>query len=111
MVRKKIGHLYVGGLTQPYATIKVSKTIRELDNKIIECRLNNNQWELMRERTDKSYPNSYTTVTGKNLFSPFTYKYYNISKGLSKEENIKCFKMKKHSRFPHIFISLYILYF
>lgn len=71
MLRKKVGQLFVGGLTQPYSTIKVSKTIRELDNKIIECRLNNNQWELMRERTDKSYPNSYTTVTG-NMSIPQT---------------------------------------
>lgn len=74
MVRKKVGHLYCGGLSQPYGTIKVSKAVRELDNKIIECRLNNNQWELMRERTDKSFPNGYATVIGvmNSITNPVT---------------------------------------
>lgn len=69
IVPKKVGHLYVGGYDRPIAHIKVSKQLKELDNKIIECKLENNQWVFMRERTDKSFPNSYTTAKGKDLDS------------------------------------------
>lgn len=62
---KKIGHLYVGQLDRPFASIKVTKDIKHLNNKIIECTMENNQWVFMRERVDKSYPNSYTTAMGK----------------------------------------------
>lgn len=64
MLEDYVGQLLVNGLDQPFGTIKVSKTIRELNNKIIECRFNRQKgcWELMRERTDKSYPNAYTTA-------------------------------------------------
>jgi len=67
-VKKKIGEMYVGGLSAPFANIKVSKAVRDLDGKIIECRLNEKQeWELMRERTDKSYPNAYSTAQGTHF--------------------------------------------
>ena len=36
--------------------------MREYDGKIIECALNGNGWVFMRERTDKSYPNSINTA-------------------------------------------------
>lgn len=37
-----------------------------LDNKIVECTINGQgQWELMRERTDKTMPNSYNTAMCK----------------------------------------------
>lgn len=64
MLEDHIGQLWVNGFDQPFSTIKVTKTIRELNNKIIECRYNRQKgnWELMRERTDKSYPNAYTTA-------------------------------------------------
>lgn len=62
---RKIGQLFVGQLERPFAHIKYSKNLKELNNKIIECRFENNQWIYMRERTDKSYPNSYTTATGE----------------------------------------------
>jgi mRNA-capping enzyme len=65
LIKKKIGELYVGQLSSPFAQIKVSKAVRDLDGKIIECRLNEKQeWELMRERTDKSYPNAFATANG-----------------------------------------------
>ncbi|KAJ2944534.1 hypothetical protein O0L34_g3880 [Tuta absoluta] len=59
----KVGHLYVGQLDRPFAVMKVSKDVKHLNNKIIECKFENNQWVFMRERTDKSFPNSYTTAT------------------------------------------------
>ena len=45
--------------------ILYTKDIKELDNKIIECKYENNQWVFMRERTDKSFPNSYNTAVGE----------------------------------------------
>ena len=62
---EKIGYLYVTGFEQPFSTMKVTKAISGLNQKIIECRWGeNNQWEFMRERLDKSYPNHYNTATG-----------------------------------------------
>lgn len=59
------GQLYVGNLDKPFDYIKVTKALKNYNNKIIECRYNehNKGWELMRERTDKSYPNAFTTAT------------------------------------------------
>ncbi|XP_058835362.1 mRNA-capping enzyme isoform X2 [Topomyia yanbarensis] len=62
MLRKKIGLLLVGGIDQPFDQIKLTKELRALDNRIIECKYENNGWVLMRERTDKSFPNSYNTA-------------------------------------------------
>lgn len=59
---KKIGLLFVGGLDTPFGQMKLTKELRELDNKIIECKYENNAWVFMRERTDKSFPNSYKTA-------------------------------------------------
>lgn len=66
MLAKEIGHLYVGGLNSPFGEIKVNKTLRQLDKKIIECSWDyeKNQWSFMRERTDKSFPNAYATAEG-----------------------------------------------
>lgn len=54
-------------MEQPFAQIKMSKDIKHLHNKIIECKLENNSWKFMRERTDKSYPNSYNTAKGREI--------------------------------------------
>lgn len=62
-----MGHLFVGRLDAPFAVMKYTKDIKDLDNKIIECKFENNQWKFMRERTDKSYPNSYDTAKGKTF--------------------------------------------
>jgi mRNA-capping enzyme len=51
-------------MATPFATIKYIKQLKDLDNKIIECKFENNGWTFMRERTDKSYPNSYNTAVG-----------------------------------------------
>lgn len=74
IVPKQIGQLYVGQLDKPFATMKYTKDIKELDNKIIECKFENNQWKFMRERTDKSFPNAYTTAKAvcESITNPVT---------------------------------------
>ncbi|KAJ8934930.1 hypothetical protein NQ314_013089 [Rhamnusium bicolor] len=62
IVSRKLGYLYVGQFDQPFAKMKYIKALKDLDNKIIECKFEDNQWKFMRERTDKSYPNSYNTA-------------------------------------------------
>jgi len=64
LLPKTIGCLYVGGYDPPFAQMKVNKQLKELHNKIIECKWENNQWIFMRERTDKSFPNGYNTAMG-----------------------------------------------
>lgn len=59
---RKVGQLYVGGLDRPFSYMKFTKSLKDLDNKIIECRFENSNWVFMRERTDKSFPNSYNTA-------------------------------------------------
>lgn len=63
----KVGSLYVGGMDAPFGQVKMNRSIKELDGKIIECKLENNEWVFMRERTDKSFPNSFSTANGKHL--------------------------------------------
>ncbi|XP_030382196.1 mRNA-capping enzyme [Scaptodrosophila lebanonensis] len=64
LLTKKVGFLYVGGHDVPFGHLqKLTKDIRELDNKIVECTMNlRGNWEFMRERTDKKLPNSYNTA-------------------------------------------------
>lgn len=64
ILKRKIGLLYVGQLDAPFAQMKYTKDLKELDNKIIECKYEKNNWVFMRERTDKSMPNSYDTAIG-----------------------------------------------
>lgn len=65
ILTKKIGNLFVGGHTDPVANIKYTKTLKDLHNKIIECKFQNNEWVFMRERTDKSFANSFETAKCK----------------------------------------------
>lgn len=62
ILSRKVGHLYVGQRDMPFGCMKVTKALKEFNNKIIECKFENNQWIFMRERVDKSYPNSYRTA-------------------------------------------------
>lgn len=68
-----IGYLKTGS-GRVFARIKCNKQLRELDNKIIECTLENNQWVFMRERTDKSFPNADSTAQAvlESIRSPVT---------------------------------------
>lgn len=62
MLKELKGLLYVGAQDQPFACMKVTKDLKQYDKKIIECKFEDNQWKFMRERTDKSFPNSYKTA-------------------------------------------------
>jgi mRNA-capping enzyme len=62
---KKRALLYVGSMTTPFSEMKFTKSMKELHNKIVECKFEDNQWVFMRERTDKSYPNAYNTAMCK----------------------------------------------
>jgi mRNA-capping enzyme len=65
MLPTTIGRLYVGGLDTPFDVMpKLKKGLKDLHNKIIECTWDaeHNQWAFMRERTDKSFPNAYSTA-------------------------------------------------
>ncbi|XP_053301483.1 mRNA-capping enzyme isoform X1 [Pleuronectes platessa] len=62
LVPQTVGLLYVGSYDRPFAQMKASKELRNYDNKIIECNFANNSWVFMRQRMDKSFPNSYETA-------------------------------------------------
>ncbi|XP_025061047.1 mRNA-capping enzyme isoform X4 [Alligator sinensis] len=91
LLTQNVGLLYVGSFDRPFAHIKmlllsyllllssifqerfffcfilplknkVTKELKQYDNKIIECRFENNSWVFMRQRIDKSFPNAYTTA-------------------------------------------------
>ncbi|KAI0231116.1 mRNA-capping enzyme [Lamellibrachia satsuma] len=64
MLPETKGYLYVGSLDKPFSAIKMNKQLRQLNNKIIECSWDSETtgWQFMRERTDKSFPNAYTTA-------------------------------------------------
>jgi len=66
MLPETKGLLYVGGLDAPFSSMKVTKDLKALDNKIVECHWDpeKNSWVFMRQRTDKSFPNAYTTAMG-----------------------------------------------
>ncbi|CAG0898456.1 unnamed protein product [Darwinula stevensoni] len=63
MLKKSRGLLFVGGLDTPFAEMKVTRDLRQYNNKIIECKFENPHWVFMRERTDKSFPNAYETAS------------------------------------------------
>lgn len=47
--------------------LQVTKELKELNGKIVECSYipQESRWQFMRQRTDKSFPNSYTTAISK----------------------------------------------
>ncbi|XP_066533828.1 mRNA-capping enzyme [Hoplias malabaricus] len=62
LITQTVGLLYVGNYDVPFAQMKVSKELKQYDNKIIECTFKNNSWVFLRQRIDKSFPNSYDTA-------------------------------------------------
>lgn len=62
ILESKVGYLYVGGKSDPFARIKYNKELKNMDGKIIECKFENGNWKFMRERTDKSFPNALKTA-------------------------------------------------
>uniref|UniRef100_A0A671KWJ5 mRNA guanylyltransferase n=1 Tax=Sinocyclocheilus anshuiensis TaxID=1608454 RepID=A0A671KWJ5_9TELE len=55
----QVSHEVDGLIFQP---IGITRDLKHYDNKIIECTFVNNTWVFMRQRTDKSFPNSYDTA-------------------------------------------------
>lgn len=69
------GALYVGGHDPPMAYLeKVTADARALNGKIVECKFKGRGWVIMRERTDKSFPNGYKTALGvwDSITNPIT---------------------------------------
>ncbi|CAI5684092.1 unnamed protein product [Oreochromis niloticus] len=62
LLPQTVGFLYVGNYDRPFASMKATKELKQYDNKIIECTFTNNSWVFMRQRVDKSFPNSYDTA-------------------------------------------------
>ncbi|XP_043922911.1 mRNA-capping enzyme [Protopterus annectens] len=62
LLTQTVGLLFVGNFNRPFAQMKVTKDLKQYDNKIIECRFESNTWVFMRQRVDKSFPNSYDTA-------------------------------------------------
>ncbi|MBN3301780.1 MCE1 enzyme, partial [Amia calva] len=62
LLTQTVGLLYVGSYDRPFSQMKVTKDLKQYDNKIIECTFVNNTWVFMRQRIDKSFPNSYETA-------------------------------------------------
>lgn len=69
---------YIGSLLtgsgREFGRMKCDRTLRALNGKIIECKLENNRWVFMRERTDKSFPNADSTAESvyESIKSPVT---------------------------------------
>lgn len=57
--------------------LQITKELRQYDNKIIECHYDatTKQWVFMRQRTDKSFPNSYDTAKGLFYRTEFSISY------------------------------------
>lgn len=47
----------------------IPKKVQEYNGKIIECKYEDRKWVFMRERTDKSFPNSFNTAKGISLIN------------------------------------------
>ncbi|XP_036045734.1 mRNA-capping enzyme-like isoform X2 [Onychomys torridus] len=67
LVPQNVGLLHVGGYERPFAQIKLTKELEQYNNKIIECKFENNSWAFMRQRLDKSFPNAYNTAMAVSL--------------------------------------------
>uniref|UniRef100_UPI0037E8D94D mRNA-capping enzyme n=1 Tax=Semicossyphus pulcher TaxID=241346 RepID=UPI0037E8D94D len=74
LLPQTVGLLYVGNYDRPFANMKATKELKQYDSKIIECTFANNTWVFMRQRVDKSFPNSYDTAMAvcKSIQEPVT---------------------------------------
>ncbi|KAH7730826.1 mRNA capping enzyme domain-containing protein [Aphelenchoides avenae] len=57
-----VGLLFVDRNTEFARIVPATKTLQKYDGKIVECQFINNKWQVMRERTDKSFPNALSTA-------------------------------------------------
>ncbi|CAI2314212.1 unnamed protein product [Caenorhabditis sp. 36 PRJEB53466] len=76
------GLLFVQNSREPFASMKATATLKQYDQKIIECTLEVDangrprEWKFMRERTDKSLPNGHRTASNvlETMTNPVTEK-------------------------------------
>lgn len=68
--------LFVGGMDAAFSEMPFKNALKELDKKIVECKFEGGKWVFMRVRTDKSYPNAYSTAMGKLIIVSLTIKFY-----------------------------------
>lgn len=78
-IPESVGALMVGGYDKPFAVIKVTKELKNLNKRVVECTWDaeNNQWKFLRVREDKSFPNGYKTAMSvcKSIQQPVTKKW------------------------------------
>lgn len=76
MLPTKVGQLIAGGMdsNHHYSTMRYTRDLKDLNGKIIECTWRNGEWTFLRERTDKTHPNSYTTAAAvvESIRNPVT---------------------------------------
>ncbi|CAG0887238.1 unnamed protein product [Darwinula stevensoni] len=77
MLKISRGLLYVGRYDEPFAEMRVTRELRQYNKKIIECKYENGQWVFLRERTDKSFPNSLETAKAvcQSIINPVTERF------------------------------------
>ena len=65
----RLAHLFDNFTSFP---LQYTKDLKDYDKKIIECCWDpaSNSWKFMRQRTDKSFPNHYTTAVGMYHWDP-----------------------------------------
>ncbi|CDW52813.1 mRNA capping enzyme [Trichuris trichiura] len=73
-ISQYVGKLMVLDSKVPFDNMPVTKDLLKYNNKIIECSVVDGVWTFIRERTDKSFPNSYETASGvrKSIRFPIT---------------------------------------
>ncbi|KAI5608474.1 mRNA-capping enzyme [Silurus asotus] len=95
LIPQTVGLLYVGSYEMPFAQMKVTKDLKQYDNKIIECTFKNNTWVFMRQRIDKSFPNSYDTAMAVCSSIQYPVKKENLLEFLD-----RCAQSRKHHSDP-----------
>lgn len=74
IVSTKKCFLYVSNRKEPISEMRYTKELKDLDDKIVECKFEDEQWKFMRVRTDKSFANSFETAmaVGDSIKKPVT---------------------------------------
>ncbi|OQV25214.1 mRNA-capping enzyme [Hypsibius exemplaris] len=79
MIPKTTGTLWVNGHNQAFGTLlwrRGGAEMRKYEGKILECKYDapSNKWEMLRERTDKSFPNAFSTADSvyRGIINPLT---------------------------------------
>ncbi|CAL2030748.1 unnamed protein product [Caenorhabditis brenneri] len=98
MLPEWIGFLYVQNQREPFGQMKATASLKQYNNKIIECTLKVNErgqpmgWEFMRERTDKSLPNGLRTAQNvlTTMLQPVTEQYLleHINRAIARKRHL-----------------------